>query len=457
MSEKQVMPGDEYFNAASEQQKSALSRRGFVGVASAAALTAMLGASLSACGGGSTTSGDTGTAASGAASTGAGAATGDIDFANWDAVLEAAKGQTAYFYGWGGSEPRNTWLSTSVASALKEKYDVTLELVGMDINDILTKLSGEKQAGVEEGSVDMMWINGENFFSARENDYLWGPFSANLPNFQDYVDAESPEITHDFGTAVENYEAPYGKAQMQMWVDSAKITSTPKNPDEFLKFCEEHKGMVTYPEPGDFTGTAFISCLIAGVIGKDEFEKLSMMQSPTADEVKAIVQPGLDYLKSLNPYLWKEGVTYPSDSMTVGTMYADGELVMNMGYSAPEALVADGTLPDTTRSFLFDTGTVGNTNFMAIAYNSPRKAAAMVAINEIMSPQMQLEQFETLSTISVLDLDKLSQQDAAAFDAVELGVTQLPLDELLDRRVVEAAGPVIPLLEQLWLEQVPGK
>lgn len=196
-------------------------------------------------------------------------------------------------------------------------------------------------------------------------------------------------MLYDFGSPVEGFEAPYGKAQMQMWVDSAEITETPKNPDEFLEFCKEHEGRVTYPEPGDFAGTAFISCLIAGVVGKDAFETLSSMQDPSLESVKQVIEPGLEYLRSLNPYLWKQGSTFPSDAATVDTMYADGELVLNMGYGAPEALVKDGLLPETTRSFVFETGTVGNSNFMAIAKNAPHKAAALVAINEVISPEMQ--------------------------------------------------------------------
>ena len=77
------------------------------------------------------------------------------------------------FYGWGGDENRNNWLNTTVADHVKENYGITLEVVGMDINDILTKLSGEKQAGSEKGSIDMIWINGENFYSAKDNGLLY--------------------------------------------------------------------------------------------------------------------------------------------------------------------------------------------------------------------------------------------------------------------------------------------
>ena len=90
----------------------------------------------------------------------------------------------------------------------------------------------------------------------RERERLrWGPFVEYLPNYNDYVDGTAADIIYDFGNPTEGYEAPYGKAQMVFWVDGAKITETPKNPEEFLAFCKAHPGQVSYPEPGDFTGT----------------------------------------------------------------------------------------------------------------------------------------------------------------------------------------------------------
>ena len=399
-----------------------------------------------------------------AASTGSAALTSNafgLDATDWDAVVEAARGSKVAWYGWGGSAPRNELITGTLAPRLKEKYDIDLELVGMDINDVLTQLSGEFQAGLTEdgGSIDFIWINGENFASAKKNGYLWGPFADDLPNVQSYVDTQAADIAYDFGTAVEGYEAPYGKAQMVFWVDGAQVseTETPIDPETFLQFCQDHAGMVTYPEPGDFTGTAFISCLIAGVVGKEEFEKLATMTDPTEEEVRAIVEPGMEYLRSLNPYLWKQGQTFPADSTTMHQMYADGELVLDGGYGEPQTDVDNGLLPATTRSFVLDTGTVGNTNYMAIAANAPHKEAAMVAINEVLSPDYQLIRYEKLGNITVLDLDKLSDEDRAAFDAVELGSAQLPLDTKLSHAVAEACGPVIPVLEQIWHDEVPGK
>ncbi|MEG1098219.1 MAG: hypothetical protein RSD80_05250, partial [Raoultibacter sp.] len=78
-------------------------------------------------------------------------------------------------------------------------------------------------------------------------------------------------------------------------------------------------------------------------------------------------------------------------------------------------------------------------------------------INEVISVEMQLSQYENLADISVLDRDRLSADQRKAFDEVPLGVSQIPLGDLLDHRVAEAAGPVIPIIEQLWLDEVMGK
>ena len=64
----------------------------------------------------------------------------NLDDATWEQILEEARGTTVTFYGWGGDENRNNWLNTTVASYVKENYDITLEVVGMNIDEILSRL-----------------------------------------------------------------------------------------------------------------------------------------------------------------------------------------------------------------------------------------------------------------------------------------------------------------------------
>lgn len=379
----------------------------------------------------------------------------DLSSAEWDEIVEAARGTTVTFYGWGGDENRNNWLNTTVADYVKEHYDIALEVVGMDINDILSKLSGEKQVGSETGSIDMIWINGENFYSAKDNGLLYGPFTGQLPNMEAYIDLEDPETLNDFCMPIEGYEAPYAKAQMVFFNDSAVTPEAPASAEELLEFCKKYPGKVTYPALPDFTGSAFVRNIIYELCGWEQFQDMEA----DYDTVKAAIEPALEYLRELNPYLWNEGKTFPESSTTVDAMFADGELVMNMSYGPFSVAtgIAEGTYTDTTRTFVFDNGTIGNTNYMAIAFNSPNKAGAMVVINAILSAELQLTQYEQLRELPVVSADKLSAEEQAAFDAVDLGKGVLSQAELLEHRLPEMPADLVPVIEEIWLNEVVGK
>ena len=379
----------------------------------------------------------------------------DLNNASWDEILAAAKGTTVTFYGWGGDENRNNWLNTTVAQHVKENYDITLEVVGMNIDDILAKLSGEKQAGAARGSIDMIWINGENFYSAKDNGLLWGPFTEKLPNMANYIDLSDPETLNDFCMPIEGYEAPYAKAQMVMYADTAVTPNLPASAAELMEFAKANPGKVTYPTLPDFTGSAFVRNIIYELCGWEQFQTMEA----DYDTVKAAIEPALEYLRQLNPYLWNEGKTFPESSTTVDSMFADGELVMAMSYGPFSVAtgIDKGIYTETTQTFVFENGTIGNTNYMAIGFNSPNKAGAMVVINAIISGEIQLTQYAQLRELPVVATEKLSAEELAAFDAVDLGKGILSQAELLAHRLPEMPASLVPIIEEIWLAEVVGK
>lgn len=379
----------------------------------------------------------------------------NVDNMKWEEVLEKAKGSTVTFYGWGGDEELNAWLDDVFAPKMKEKYDIKMERVPMDIDQVLSQLSGEIQAGEEDGSIDMIWINGENFKSAKENNMLYGPFLEKLPNAKKYLDLNADENKNDFGFPTEGYEAPYGKAQLVFMNDSAVTKNAPSSTKELLEFAKENKGKVTYPALPDFTGSAFVRNVIYDICGYEQFQDMK----EDKETVKKAIQPALDYLVELNKYLWNEGKSFPADSTQLDNMFKDNEVLMNMTYTAYAVArgIENGSYTDTTKTFLFDKGTIGNTNYMAIAKNSGNKAGAMVAINEMISAEIQASRLEKLKTIPVVDNNKLSKEEKAEFDKVDIGKGTIPQDELLSKRLPEMPAGLVPIIEEIWLEEVVGK
>ena len=195
--------------------------------------------------------------------------------------------------------------------------------------------------------------------------------------------------------------------------------------------------------------------IIYDICGWEQFQDMEADK----ETVKAAIEPALEYLRELNPYLWNEGKTFPESSTTVENMYSDGELVMNMSYGAYAVAtgIENGTYTDTTETFQFDKGTIGNTNYVAIAANSGNTAGAMVAINEMMDPEVQADRFKVLRTIPVVDNTTLDDTQKEAFDSVDIGQGVIPQDELLEKRLPEMPSALVPIIEEIWQEEVVGK
>ena len=133
-------------------------------------------------------------------------------------------------------------------------------------------------------------------------------------------------------------------------------------------------------------------------------------------------------------------------------LLADGELGIIFAFNPAEASsgIANGELPDTVRSFTFSGGTLGNTHFVAIPYNSGSKEGAMVVANFLISPEAQLRKEDPAiwGDPTVLSMDKLPPEDRAAFEAIDRGVATLAPDEL---------GPVLPEPHASWMTRIEAE
>lgn len=388
--------------------------------------------------------------------TACGSSVGEFDQSqDFSSIVEKAKGQTVSFYGWGGNEANNRWIDTSLAPKVKEKYNITLKRMPMDIEQVMSKLSGEKQAGKKDGSIDMIWINGENFYTAKENDLLLGPITDYLPNFK-YVDAEAHDIKYDYGYPTDGYEAAYGKNMMVLITDSAKTQERPKNAAEILEFAKKHTGRVTYPALPDFTGRTFVVNLIYNLLGHEQFQTMEADK----ETVKKAIEPALQYLRELNPYLWNQGKTFPATIAQVDNMFADGELDMTLS-CYPYTYLAEvekGTFPQSVTSFQFENGMGADTDYIAIAANSPHKEAALAVINEVLSPEMQAARLEIAKICPAVNTTRMNKEEQKLFDeGMPSGGGAIPLAELNEKKLPQMPAKLVPLIEEIWQEEVVGK
>ncbi|MBM7579479.1 ABC transporter substrate-binding protein [Jeotgalibacillus terrae] len=381
--------------------------------------------------------------------------TEEIDLSNrsWEDITEAAAGETVRLYMWGGDTGINSYIDEYAIPALKEEYDVTLERVPLDTNEIIQKLETEKRADQNEGTIDLIWMNGENFKRAKEGDLLFGPFVEEIPSYQEYYQAE--DYAYDFGTATEGYEAPWGKVQFVFQYDSAVVDTPPSTLDELADWVAENPGRFTYPEASDFTGNAFIRHVMLGKAAEAD-ELLGEPYEPLEEEQSAAMW---DFLNQLEPDLWRGGETYPASLEELDRLYSQGEVWITMGYNEAraESLVRDGIFPETTESFVLeDPGSIGNTHFLSIPYNSPNKEAAMAAIDFFLSPDAQLEKLKPdyWGESTPLDQASLSEEQRAAFDELDRGQTVPDAEKLADTYISEVDAGYVEWIETEWRNEV---
>ena len=350
--------------------------------------------------------------------------------ADWDAVLAEARGQTVYWNAWGGSTTTNDFIAWIADKAMTD-YAVTLEHVKLtDTADAVTRVLSEQQAGADDdGAIDMIWINGANFAAMKDAGLLFGPFAEELPNWA-LVDTNGKTVQADFTVPTDGYESPWAMAQVVFIHDTADMPETLGSMQALLEWSKANPGRFTYPQPPDFLGTTFLKQVLVDILPDP-----SVLAAPATDDTyDAVVAPLWAYLDALTPTLWRAGRAYPATGNAQFQLIADGEVDLAISFSpgAATAAIANNELPDTVRTFVLDKGTIGNASFVAIPYNSGSKAGAMVVANLLLSPEAQARAQDPaiLGYGTVLDMNALSAEDRALFDAIPLGIATLTPAEL---------------------------
>ena len=368
----------------------------------------------------------------------------------WQNIIRKADGQKVYFNAWGGSGIINDYISWA-ADQVKNRYGITVKHVKVtDIGDVISRLLAEKSANrTQAGSVDLMWINGENFKAMKENSLLFGPFTQKLPNYQ-LIDTENkPTVLSDFTTKVDHMEAPWGMAQLIFIYDSNKINYHPKSMQELLSFAQENPGKVTYPAPPSFYGTTFIKQVMLEVaVSKDP-----LYLPVKVSEFAKTTRPLWKFLDKLHPFMWRKGKAFTSGAPEMKQLLNDGEIFISLSFNPNDAsnAIANGELPETVRTYIHREGTIGNTHFVAIPFNSSAKEGAMVFANFLLSPEAQLR--KSIPRIwgdpTVLNVNKLSAKDKSAFARLPLGVATLTAAEL-NKVILEPDASWVAALEKEW-------
>ncbi|MGC1209274.1 MAG: ABC transporter substrate-binding protein, partial [Ornithinimicrobium sp.] len=188
------------------------------------------------------------------------------DNRDWAQIAEAAQGQEVSLWMYGGDPAGNAYVDEHLIPAAEEAGVDLRRVPVADTKDAINRVLTEVQAGSQDGDVDLIWVNGDNFATVQQAQGWRCDWVSDLPNAQ-FLDPEDPLLTSDFGVDVAGCEAPWHKAQFTFVYDADRVEDPPSSMDELLDWAEQHPGRFTYPAPPDFTGSVFIRQALYAVSG----------------------------------------------------------------------------------------------------------------------------------------------------------------------------------------------
>ncbi|ALR76478.1 ABC transporter substrate-binding protein [[Enterobacter] lignolyticus] len=304
----------------------------------------------------------------------------------WQQTEAEARGQTVWFNAWGGDPAVNRYLDW-VSGEVRRDYAIDLRIVHIaDAADAVKRIQTEARAGrTHNGSIDLLWVNGENFRALKTAGLLKSGWAEQLPNWR-YVDTQKP-VREDFSVPTDGAESPWGSAQLTFIARRSDTPAPLADADALLSYARAHPGTVTYPRPPDFTGTAFLEQLLISLTTQPE----ALKQPPDDNTFGRVTAPLWAYLDKLHPNLWRKGTDFPASPAKMDAMLANGALRLSLTFNPMHARqkVSSGELPADSYGFGFTQGMLGNVHFVTIPANAPAAAGAQVVANFLLSPAAQ--------------------------------------------------------------------
>ena len=339
------------------------------------------------------------------------------DFAD---LIQEARGQTVYFNAWGGDLSINQYIEWA-AQRVREQYGITLRHVKVgDIAEAVTRLRAEHVAGRNDGgSIDLLWINGENFAALKNANLLFGPWTTVVPA-NAWIDWNNPSTKRDGSLNTDGFELPWGTSALTLFYDTARVATPPDTPQALMQWIEQHPGRFSYPQPPAFVGSAFLKQLL-WIVANDA----DALLEPIDHNFEQVTQPLWQWLDRAHASMWRRGRLFPQSGPAQRELLATGELDWMMSYNPSEAsrAIARGDLQASIKPMHFRAGALANSHFLAIPYNSSNTQAARVVANFLATPEAQARKADESywGDMPVLDRSKLNAAQAAAFDSLQRG------------------------------------
>jgi putative spermidine/putrescine transport system substrate-binding protein len=302
----------------------------------------------------------------------------------WDQIVADAKSEgEVTFYAWWGEE---FW--KNAAKEFQDKYGIKVNVVIGDNTATVNKIVAETPNAT--GTVDAMLVGGVSLKLYLDAHSLLGPILPIIPD-SDKLDAKLSKVQEGYATG--GYLVPVYRNQVGFLYDPDKVPTPPQTWADFTAWLDAHPGQFAFNDPSKGgSGQAFVQAAIVNVLGGD--------QSGYAGATEADPAKIAEWTKVWDWFNANEDkFIITASNSDSGDRVNQGEALMAPQWDDDTAVaIAKGTIFKRAKLYIPEFGLPGGGDSLGIPANAPHKAAALLFISFLITPEAQIELNKTIGS-----------------------------------------------------------
>ena len=299
---------------------------------------------------------------------------------SWDQIVTEAKAEgEVVFYSWWGEE---YW--REAARLFEEEYGISAQVV---MGECVDKLLAEQDSAV--GTVDVCLIGGSNVKTTVDAGLWYGPI---LPKMPSSAQLDQKLASYQEGVETGGYLVPIYRNQTGFLYDPERVPDPPQTWDELTAWIEANPKGFAFNDPAKGgAGQAFVQAAIANLTGG-------------IDQYRGDTEVVPEKVANWN-LVW-DWINAHEEMVNITVSNNESIDLLNQGAASLVVAWDDDSLVSITRGTLFqraklyipEMGLPGGGDTAGVIHNAPHKAAGMLFIDFLTSPEMQVLLNQTLGT-----------------------------------------------------------
>ncbi|MEQ1769281.1 MAG: extracellular solute-binding protein [Devosia sp.] len=302
---------------------------------------------------------------------------------SWDDIVAQGKSEGELtFYAWWGEE---FW--RNAAADFEAKNGIKVNVVMGDNGATIGKVVAESTSPA--GTIDAMLIGGFELKLLLDAGAMLGPIAPAIPD-TDKLDQNLLKVQEGYVT--NGYFVPVYRNQVAMLYDPDKLATPPETWAEFTAWIDANPGQFAFNDPSKGgSGQAFVQSVIENIAG----DAASYQGETEADPAKVASWSKVwDWFNADEDKF----VITASNNDSIDRVN-QGEVTMAAAWDDDTAVaLSKGTLFKRAKLYIPAFGMPGGGDSLGIPANAQHKAAAMMFINYLIQPDVQIQLNKTIGS-----------------------------------------------------------